>query len=186
MRALFSQEADKPLRGWRRFLSLQHREKRTDDGYSILFFFAFVFKDQQNDMRCTYVTSCSPLTSPFPCYCNIDKWEIGDVGEPSGYRNVEIERRERNAEVNNASGKEFDSGFGDGNGRRRGRGGDDGLNRDEQWICSLEKERDRGKKGRAAARRRLHSVDEEFNSGGRLPLRGRPSGIISLFSRFYP
>lgn len=34
--------------------------------------------------------------------------------------------------VNNASGKESDSGFGDGNGRGRECGGDDGLNRDEQ------------------------------------------------------
>jgi len=57
--------------------SLQHG-KRTDDGYS--FFFAFVFNDQQRDMRYT-LPVVSPLTSPFPCYCNIDKWEMCYVGE---------------------------------------------------------------------------------------------------------
>jgi len=44
-------------------------------------FFIFVFNDQQRDMRYA-LPVVSPLTSPFPWYCNIDKWEMGDVGEP--------------------------------------------------------------------------------------------------------
>lgn len=94
----FSQETDKLLRGRRggggarrSRCGIAEKEPMTD----ILLFSAFVFNERQRDMRCTYVTSCSPLISPVPCYCNIDKWGMGDVGEPSGYRNVEIERRER-------------------------------------------------------------------------------------------
>lgn len=48
---------------------------------------------------------------------NTETWKSSDVSA---------------AGVNNASGKESDSGFGDGNGRRRECREDDGLNRDEQ------------------------------------------------------
>lgn len=43
--------------------SVAEKESMTDT-----LFLAFVFNDQQRDTRCTYVTSCSPLTSSFPCF----------------------------------------------------------------------------------------------------------------------